>query len=227
MDNVLKKRLVGTAVIVALAVIFLPMMLEGPGKATKEVTMQISIPDRPSYDIPNRLADAESVNEPEPEPDVKDLTKESLASKVTESAAKSVDAAVEAPEKAAVVAQIPVVSDKVPQAVKKIVEVPAAAKPELKKKPEEKSAASQISTETRSAGFAIQVGSFSKKDNAQALKTRLVAAGYPAFVDASKIKGSDIYRVKVGPKPSRKLANQIRIELIDEEKLEGIIVRHP
>lgn len=220
MDKVLKKRLVGTAVIVALAVIFVPMLLEGPSKEEKEVTMQISIPPRPTYDIPNRLAKAESAVVQETQSEVKEPLKEANAKPMEEPVAEKPQkveekAVAKAPEEKAV-----------PKKDEKVVKVLAAATPELKK-PEPKSPAKQIDTKTASAGFVIQVGSFSSESNAKALSSRLKSAGYPAFVESSKLKTSMIYRVKVGPKPSKKLANQLRIELIDEEKLEGIIVRYP
>lgn len=231
MDKVLKKRLVGTSVIVALAVIFLPMMLEGPGKETRDVSMQISIPERPSYDIPNRLAKTDPVTEPAPSVDIAEVAKpvEVPAANTAPNTTQAASVATKSANEANVVAQIPVVTEKKQDTREKVVQVPAAAKPQMERaepKPAE-SPASQIKTATSSAGFVIQVGSFSKEGNAQSLTNRLKAAGYPAFVDASKIKNNDIFRVKVGPKESRKQANELRIELIDEEKLEGIIVRHP
>lgn len=230
MDAVLKKRLVGTAVIVALAVIFVPMLLEGPSQETEEVSMKISIPPRPSYDIPNRLAKAESAVVPPQVGEVAEPRKEASAEPVQmETEPATAEAKPEkTPEPAKPAASEPEkqVVEKPAEPKEKVVKVLAASKPELKK-PEEKQPVKQIDTATSASGFVIQVGSFSSKPNAEALTKRLKAAGYPAFVESSKLKTSSIFRVKVGPKPSRKLANQLRIELIDEEKLEGIIVRHP
>lgn len=234
MDKVLKKRLVGTAVIVALAVIFVPMLLEGPAEKAEDVSMKISIPPRPSYDIPNRLAKADSAVVPPQVGETQPL-KEASAEPVSEPSSK-VPEKIESASKQASVEKEPgnVSENKSPEKVaekpsepkEKVVKVLAAAKPELEK-PEDKAPAKQIDTNTSASGFVIQVGSFSSQSNANGLAKRLKAAGYPAFVESSKLKTSSIFRVKVGPKPSRKQANQLRVELIDEEKLEGIIVRHP
>jgi DedD protein len=54
MDKSLQKKLVGAAVLIALAVIFLPMFLDGK-KGVESAPMQIEIPPKTVYDIPNRL----------------------------------------------------------------------------------------------------------------------------------------------------------------------------
>ncbi len=72
----------------------------------------------------------------------------------------------------------------------------------------------------------VQVGSFSKRGNADGLQARLAKRGYHAFVEAVRGPNGTIYRVKVGPRPSRDEADALRQRLIDEEKLQGIIVGH-
>jgi DedD protein len=53
-DKALQKKLVGAAVLIALAVIFLPMLFDGK-KNDEPVSVQLKIPPKPVYDIPNRL----------------------------------------------------------------------------------------------------------------------------------------------------------------------------
>ncbi len=227
MDKTLQKRLVGTAVIVALAVIFVPMMFEGP-KEKEAVSMQIEIPPKPVYDIPNRL------NPPAEEAQVASADVSAAAKPETAAQAEKEPAKVAAaPEKAAPKQVSPTkaepkVASKVEpkKAEEKVVTVPASAKKTIAEKPETKEL-SQIASAGKGVGFVVQVGSFGSKDNAEKLKKKLAANGYPTFVELTKLKTRDIFRVKVGPKPSRKEANLLRLELIDEEKLEGIIVRYP
>jgi DedD protein len=76
------------------------------------------------------------------------------------------------------------------------------------------------------AGYVVQVGSFSQKANAESLTSKLVAKGFPAFVEGSSAKGKSIFRVKVGPRPTREAADDLRQRLIDKQRLEGIIVSH-
>ena len=60
----LKQRLVGAVVLIALAVIFLPMLLDGSGRSG-HVSMEMEIPPEPAYDVPSRLP---PLPEPESEP---------------------------------------------------------------------------------------------------------------------------------------------------------------
>lgn len=54
----------------------------------------------------------------------------------------------------------------------------------------------------------IQAGSFSVKDNADALKTAFVNKSLPAVITVRDIDGKSRYIVKVGPYPSRAEANK-------------------
>ena len=60
----LKQRLVGAVVLIALAVIFLPMLLDGSGRSG-HVSMEMEIPPEPVYDVPSRLP---PLAQPESEP---------------------------------------------------------------------------------------------------------------------------------------------------------------
>lgn len=93
MNAALKQRLVGAVVLVALAVIFLPMLLDGSG-AREDIAREVQIPERPEVpavdleatpepvapaeepvaEAPDLVADApaeerEPASEPDPEPD--------------------------------------------------------------------------------------------------------------------------------------------------------------
>jgi rare lipoprotein A len=60
----------------------------------------------------------------------------------------------------------------------------------------------------RSGLFVIQVGAFSQEANAKALQQRLARIGQDAWVDAG-----DLWRVRIGPFPTRDLAIKTRAEL--------------
>ena len=53
MDQALKQRLVGATILIALAVIFLPLLLDGEG-ADGQRTQPIEIPDRPEVEFQTR-----------------------------------------------------------------------------------------------------------------------------------------------------------------------------
>ncbi len=69
-------------------------------------------------------------------------------------------------------------------------------------------------------GFAVQLGSFSKADNARGLRDKLVAGGYTAFVTTS----GSVTRVYVGPQSSRAEAEKVLKKLLADTKLKGIVV---
>ena len=208
MDKTLKQRLIGAAVIIALAVIFIPMLLEGP-RDDDPVTMKIDIPDKPVYEIPGRL-------ETPPTPETVIIPP---AVTTPESAGETTDVAV--PE--------PVLETAPPKAEPEVVEKPKLVEPEtpvaiaqpVVEKPEIKPEA------VSKSGFVVQVGSFSQRQNALVLSDKLEASGYPAFVESGKSNSKSIYRVKVGPKATRSGADLLRQKLLDNEKLKGIIVAHP
>src|SRR3954468_21675370 len=54
MDSRLKQRLVGAAVLVALAVIFLPMLVQGPAPDSGVSDVPLSMPDAPRTDYETR-----------------------------------------------------------------------------------------------------------------------------------------------------------------------------
>ena len=73
----------------------------------------------------------------------------------------------------------------------------------------------------------MQVGSFSKQANALALRDKLRAKHYPAFVDAVANGGSRVFRVRVGPAVRRENAEELQKRIEKDLKLKGIVVAHP
>lgn len=76
------------------------------------------------------------------------------------------------------------------------------------------------------SGFAVQVGVFSREENANALRDRLRGAGFSAWVE--KVSGdSPAWRVRVGPEADRAAAERLRRALSERMALQGMIVAHP
>ena len=76
-------------------------------------------------------------------------------------------------------------------------------------------------------GWTVQLGSFLKAENALALRKRLRAGGYAAFVEIGSSAQGDVSRVFVGPMPDREQAKTSAAELRREMALEGIVVPYP
>ncbi|MBP6565070.1 MAG: SPOR domain-containing protein [Burkholderiales bacterium] len=66
-------------------------------------------------------------------------------------------------------------------------------------------------------GFAVQLAAFSDDKGANALSNKLKRAGFPAFTEAISTSRGTLWRVRVGPYPTREAAAQSR----DKLKAEG------
>ena len=75
--------------------------------------------------------------------------------------------------------------------------------------------------------WALQVGSFSGKANAEVLRDKLRAKGYPAYVDTQKSTGKSSYRVRIGPELDRSRVDKLKQEILDKEDIKGMVVKHP
>jgi DedD protein len=78
------------------------------------------------------------------------------------------------------------------------------------------------------AGWAVQVGVFSKADAAKALSDKLRAAGYAAFVEPIKLAGGQTsHRVRVGPETRRDNAVRVQGEIKAKFQIDALVVAHP
>lgn len=71
--------------------------------------------------------------------------------------------------------------------------------------------------------WVVQIGSFSDKQNAIALRDRLRESGYAAFLEPANVSTRSMTRVYVGPEPERDDAVASRQKLQHETKLKGIV----
>lgn len=79
----------------------------------------------------------------------------------------------------------------------------------------------------KALAWVVQAGSFSKRDNAMKLRDKLRKKNYPAFVELVKSSKGSVYRVRVGPHPTRTLAEQRMQKLRDKMKIYGVVMQHP
>lgn len=99
---------------------------------------------------------------------------------------------------------------------------PAAAKAPAPAKADAPSKTADPATPPRE-GFAVQLAAFSDDKGANALSNKLKRAGYPAFTEAISTSRGTLWRVRVGPYPSREAAAQSRDKLRAEGHA-GIVV---
>ena len=72
----------------------------------------------------------------------------------------------------------------------------------------------------------IQVGAFSSQPNADGLRDKLKANGYPAFVKPVKVAAGSLFKVYVGPEIRRQRADQQKLELEQKFQLKALILKY-
>ena len=210
MDQKLKQRLTGAIVLVALAVIFVPIILEGPDN--EWTPRSHSIPEQPQMDY------RASMELELPEPLVSEaehsesVITEALSLQEETAPAHEPPAAEEKPAPAAQKPAEPVVTAPPPPKA-----APAAPPPAKTEKP----------TEPALKGWFVQVGSFGQEMNASGLRERLESAGYDTRLQQVAIGKGYAYRVLVGPATSRAAAEKLAASLKTGQQLSGMVIQYP
>lgn len=239
MDNTVKQRVIGAVVLVALAVIFVPMLLE---KSEDDLgPVGGNLPDRPDQIVNDRI---EPLTLPEPPPETEPAQvvldqpapADATAAGTTEPAAMPPASADVAPT-----APTPGVAEETVTASQPEVPVPTApAAPIATPTPAAPASAAAPVTpaptpETKPApapakvlsGWVVQLASLASKSNAMALQEKLRSLGYTAFVEEIKMPQGVLYRVRVGPELERSNAENVRNRLEQQVHLKGIVTRYP
>ena len=244
MDQSLKERLIGAAVLVGLAVWLIPWVLDGPvpdseieaaqvpaaERSTPLQTRTIRLdeePDRPAPTVPDEIEE-NAVVQPavqaavQANPGDSPATGAPAAPEAVPVEAVPVEAVpVEAAPVAATppganpAAQEPAVAEATVAAVSETAATgagPAGAAPARVAEPSENSSGSS-DTPPLESGWLVQVGSFGAEENARRQAARVATLGYTAKLYTHTSGGRLMYRVRVGPMPSREGADDIASSL--------------
>ncbi|MFW3173291.1 SPOR domain-containing protein [Xanthomonas phaseoli] len=116
-----------------------------------------------------------------------------------------------------------------PEVAKPAAPTPAAAKPELAAKPEPAKpvATAPVAPAASAVGFAVQLGAFGRAEDADALRDRVRAAGFSAFVEQVRTDKGALNRVRVGPVANRSDAEQLRAQVAAKVGISGMVRPHP
>ncbi|MFU8822279.1 MAG: SPOR domain-containing protein [Gammaproteobacteria bacterium] len=189
MERQLKERIVGATVIVALGIIVIPWLLDGPAQSSRPVEQAIELPpaDQPgrTYTIPL---------DPGAGPPVQ-MENGSTTQPVP---ARPGAGAVQRPAPGDTTATAPA-----PQPVQPTPRPAPAPVTQPAPSPAPQAAPSG------DGPWTVQVGSFSQPDNAQALQRRLASEGFEAFTSRVATDAGTMYRVRVGPVPERDAAEKL------------------
>jgi DedD protein len=197
-----KHRIAGAIILVSLAVIFVPMLLDESGSTAENQTLT-KIPERDAAETKVVIA---PVAPPLPEP------------------GKTPNAEPAAPEKSAVVAKPePIAPESKPTAtstaaVEKKADTTAKAKPVVAKPSD---------VDKISKGWVVQVGTFANADNAGRLRDKLQGQGYTVNSESVTVQGNKAVRLRVGPFRDKAAASKVQAQLQKDLSIQGVVLAHP
>lgn len=219
MNERLKHRVVGAVVLVSLAVILIPMVLETPAnrhratlpKATMEAPGGVDHHHRASgidhrQSPEQHFASSQPVGQGSPAPALRESSGEYLRL---------------APDEQVMERRFPQVAP------------PVDGKPSIAQKGfngvevQGGTGSSTLASPSKSSAWAVQLGSFSKRSNAVALRDRMQARGYSAFISPTAENPGGLTRVYVGPESSKDQAAKLALKLSQETQLSGLVVSYP
>jgi DedD protein len=215
MEEGSKRRLVGTAVVVLLLVIFLPMLLEDE-PVNPVPDSDLEIPPRPEVtEDPGVIAPdppAETFAFPAtpelPPPD-----------SYQDPAATGAGASTEAENADPPEADSSVAAD--------------APRPAADASREGIASSGQARVESWSLpaqegpGWVLQVSSLRERPRAQALERELRAQGFPVFIEMAEVGGKTYHRVRVGPRTERSDIETMAASVKAKTGYQGQILRYP
>ena len=197
MERALKERIIGAAILVLFVVLVVPIFLDGPPNDNEVVSERVLLPGQDAQSTQTVVLER---NRTEPVPPASDsggtVTKES-ESKPAQPKTKETPAPPAAKKQ----------PDKAP---------PVAATAEPKAAP----AASPTGM------WAVQLGSFSNKENAEKLAADLRKQGYAAFLSQLGTGSGQLHRVRIGPQKDRESAEAMAGRLLKVGH-KGQVVPHP
>ncbi|MCQ4297551.1 SPOR domain-containing protein [Pseudomonas stutzeri] len=201
LDKGLLQRMVGALVLVALAVIFVPMLFN------REDDLRHVTVDAPTIPAAPVVAEIEmqpvDVPEPEQEPG-------------------SVPEGFEIIEENAEPVTAPTVAQQAPAPIEPVVPVaPAPAAQPSAAQPQPPVAEPRLDNNNLPVSWSIQLASLSNRASAESLQQTLRSQGYNAYIRTA----DGMNRVFVGPLVERSEANRLRDVLQRQQKLDGFVVR--
>lgn len=224
MDNVLKRRLIGASILIALAVIFLPMLLVGPEPELDDRRLREPLPEMPDDGrevrrIPldpdlARVPPARIETAPEREPPV---SADDAESRAPESPRRLPDEIVLNPSAATPAADDePAQPEPDPASAEPASDPLEQAEPESESAPQQPAAVPQpgpAAPQVPRAGdgnWVVQVASFGSQDASQSVRERLEALGHPVITDEVVRGDTMLYRLRTGPYSGRAAAETAR-----------------
>lgn len=198
MDRALKERIIGAIILVVFAVLVVPIFLNGPPEEGEIVSERVLLPGQEGQDVKTVVLDRER-SEPMA------VANEPIAGESTKN-----------PVVVEVEASIPVAKVEAGQ-------VPARVEQESTPEPQ---SVTPTPTASSTGMWAVQLGSFSNKENAEKLAADLRKQGYAAFLSQLTTSSGQLHRVRIGPQKDRESAEAMAARLLKVGH-KGQVLPHP
>ncbi|MHC8376584.1 SPOR domain-containing protein [Pseudomonas sp. MDT1-16] len=212
LDKAYKQRMVGALVLVALAVIFLPMLFSRQDEQRQVTVEAPAAPQAPS--MPQVQVEPVVVPEPQALPQEPVPSDDEIAQQEAPSTAIAPSVPV-APAPAAK----PVAPAPAPVPVTKPTTAPSQPIAASPGKPD--TTQSRVDANGLSVSWSVQLASLSSRASAESLQKSLRSQGYNAYIRTADGKN----RVFVGPLIERAEADRLRDLLSRQQNLKGFVVR--
>jgi DedD protein len=239
MDERLKHRLVGVAVILSIAAIFAPaIMKKSNHRFDGRSTVSIKLPAKPALPVvamPEkesmfRSVKVAHVDIPSVKEELKPLSTLAKAEPLSQmNELKS--APVVAQKQSTTLKELTPVMEgaaskdvATPAKDNKIVKVQPVKAREIKKAVAVKGPVKAKIVPVTTSRYSVQLAAFSQQNNAVSLVNRLKSKGYKAFFSKTITKNGTTYKVLVGAEDKKQRAETLQQQLAEAVKLKGIVV---
>ncbi|MEE4204120.1 MAG: SPOR domain-containing protein [Halieaceae bacterium] len=205
MEPIVKQRLVGALVLLALGVVFWPIIfVEAP---EPEMLPAESMPPRPAVDtspleVPEVPRERISAQLPK-------LPDQADAQRAADTATELAEPPEDAVEPETLMSGLPEADELEPLATR-----------------EQPPAEPVLDEQGLGVAWVLQVATVSSETRAQALLARLGDKGYKAFIKPIKRDKRSLYRVQIGPKVERARLEKIKAVIDPELRVESAILRY-
>ncbi len=218
MDRALKERIVGAIVLVAVIVLVVPVFLDGPSNNGEVISERVPLPGQEEQPMQTVVLDRDR-DEPVPAPVAATPSAEETADRSAESAPIVLD------DVSNDVSEAAASEASVEEAPPPIIE--PVAEPVVEDEQIRTDEPAVVASAASSTGmWAVQIGSYSSKENAENQAADLRRQGFAAFLSQHSGATGPLHRVRVGPQRDREEAEAMA-ERLGSAGHTGQVVPHP
>ncbi len=204
MDPALKHRLIGAAVLSALAIIFLPKLIVSHDPRSSAADVSLSMPNAPGGDFQTKELPLVTPAADVPQGGVVGMDASHPPAPAPASSSALPDAGAQPARSASTAGTVaPTIGAQPPNAP--AVTLPTTSAPSPSTSP-------PIPAASAGGRYVVSLGTYSNAANAQSLVASLKAAQLPAYAETMAVAGKPVMRVRIGPYSQRGDAEAARLK---------------